>query len=240
MKQNEFQFEFTGNHIIDARKVISIILKYLPPIRTFLDFGCGLGAFSKAFEDFGYSNFKMIDHPSLPTEKLLVQDRTKFQPVDLDSDIPSIERVDLVICIEVLEHFENGRSLQLLDFITNSSDVVLFSAAVPRQLGTGHINEQWHDFWHFEFKKRGFSFFDGFKSELILDESIVYCFRQNLFIYYKNDLSNFFNNSLNVTSEKLLLVSEHILKRPYGFVEIVNMLPGAITRSFWAFLARIF
>jgi len=35
-------------------------------------------------------------------------------------------------------------------------DNVLFSAAIPNQGGTGHINEQWQEYWAEKFYANGF------------------------------------------------------------------------------------
>jgi len=238
MEQIKYEFEFTGKHLVSASKVIDSIIEYLPEINSFLDFGCGMGVFSAAMEEKGFTNFKMVDHPLLPSDKLLVKRKENFLPVDLDKNLPELRKFDLAICLEVLEHFSNKRSLELLDFLVDSSDLILFSAAIPRQLGTGHINEQWHDYWHSEFAKRGFGYFDRFKIDLINDKNILYCYRQNLFLYFNLKNINDFDNTKNITSDEIFLISSHIIKRPYGFGEVLKMLPSSFKRSFLAFLQR--
>jgi hypothetical protein len=46
----------------------------------------------------------------------------------------------LGICLEVLEHIDDLHSHAVLENITRNTDILIFSAALPGQGGTGHIN----------------------------------------------------------------------------------------------------
>jgi hypothetical protein len=65
-------------------------------------------------------------------------------------------KYDLAICLEVAEHLPVSSAGTLVDSITRASDLILFSAAIPLQTGTHHINEQWQDYWAALFDQRGF------------------------------------------------------------------------------------
>lgn len=239
MVQDNFQFEFTKNYSNDAKIFVEKIWGHLPPISSFLDFGCGLGIFTKAFAEKGINDFLMVDHPSIPEDQILVRNGTKLLKIDLDHELPPKRQYELIICMEVLEHFSSKRALILLDYITSCSNIILFSAAVPRQLGTGHINERWHNYWHSKFRERGFLYYDGFKTEIIQNDSILYCYRQNAFIYFREDLLHLFDTKKNVTTDNLLLISEHILNRPFGLGEVLKMIPASLMRSFRSFSYKI-
>ena len=66
------------------------------------------------------------------------------------------DKYDLAISLEVAEHLSPSRSCGFIDDLTNLSDVVLFSAAIPMQGGTNHINEQPISYWANLFLERGF------------------------------------------------------------------------------------
>jgi hypothetical protein len=70
--------------------------------------------------------------------------------------------------------------------LTKSSDIVAFSAAVPGQGGTRHINEQWPAYWAERFAAQGFGCFDVLRPRIWNDASIEPWYRQNIFLYVKS------------------------------------------------------
>lgn len=229
MKQSEFEFYNTEKSLDSSRIIISSILPYLPEINTFLDFGCGVGAWSLALEEKGYTNYTLIDHPGLDRSRLLVSDKSSFIPIDLDRTNPVMAKFDLALCIEVLEHFEEKRALELLDFLCLSSDLILFSAAVPFQKGNGHINLHNHSYWHSHFKKRGFHFFDGFK-RIFFEQSIrkeSFFHFQNVFLYFRPEVFSF-DFKENITSENFELRSVHFLNKELTIKDSLKSLNKAI------------
>jgi hypothetical protein len=57
-------------------------------------------------------------------------------------------RSEMVLCLEVAEHLPPTAAGTLCDTLAVvTGDVLLFSAAVPGQGGSGHVNEQPHDYW---------------------------------------------------------------------------------------------
>ncbi len=63
---------------------------------------------------------------------------------------------DLVVSLEVAEHLAEKYADRFLDLLTKFGADVVFSAAVPGQGGTDHLNEQPHEYWIDKFQKRGF------------------------------------------------------------------------------------
>jgi len=144
MKQSNFEFYNTDKSYQSAKRILNSILPLLGEISSFQDVGSGVGAWSKVLEDLGHKDFKLYDHPSINPDRLLVTSKNSFVPIDLDNYLPEIKKFDLSICIEVLEHFEESRALALLNYLTECSDIIIFSAAVPFQKGNGHCNEKNH------------------------------------------------------------------------------------------------
>ena len=50
--------------------------------------------------------------------------------------------------MEVAEHLPREKASVFIDTLTKHSGIVLFSAAVPGQGGTYHVNEQWPKYWN--------------------------------------------------------------------------------------------
>jgi hypothetical protein len=133
--QKAYLFESTASIQRGVSLVVDEIIPYLGDVKHIMDFGCGIGTWSYALHKKGFSTITLIDHPKTPVEKLLFPDKNAFIPVNLDVELPPTLSFDLVICTEVLEHFEEKRALELLDYITGCSDLILFSAAIPGQGG---------------------------------------------------------------------------------------------------------
>lgn len=231
MKQEEYLFYHTDETYASANIITKELIGYLPEINSVVDIGCGMAAFAKAFQQAGVHEITLVDHPSLDISKCLVKENFRFVPCDLDNNMPNPIKADLAICTEVLEHINTKRSLKILDFITECADIVIFSAAVPRQGGLGHINEQRHKFWITEFKKRGFDYSDAFKSKISADNKILYWLTQNLFIFFRNQNENSQLLNRKLFGDNFEIVHQYILNREYGFLEVVKMLPKTFYNS---------
>jgi hypothetical protein len=216
MKQQEFLFAGTSGNAVSASLVYPHIAPLLNGLQSFIDLGGGMGAWSAMFEETGRLDFWLVDHPAIPVNELLIKRRENFVGLDLEKNLPPNHTFDFGICIEVLEHFSEKRALKILDYLCENCDLVLFSAAVPRQGGVGHINLQRHSYWHHHFSKRDFNWYDGFKHALLPDKDIKYWIRQNLFIYYRPIHASRFAGLSNYTHPDFELVHTSILNKPIG------------------------
>jgi hypothetical protein len=111
----------------------------------------------------------------------------QFMPADLSllDHLPVGRRFDLAICLEVAEHLSQTAAEKLVKFLTGHADRVLFSAAVPCQGGTHHINEQWQSYWAEIFVACGFDAFDVVRPRIAGNREIEYWYRQNTVLYVK-------------------------------------------------------
>ena len=92
-------------------------------------------------------------------------------------------RYDLAISIEVAEHIEPGNAEEFVRLLTGLSDTVLFSAAIPGQGGTGHVNEQWPEYWAALFRASGYGAMDCLRTKIWDDAQIPFWYRQNCLIF---------------------------------------------------------
>jgi hypothetical protein len=81
--------------------------------------------------------------------------------------------------LEVAEHLPPDRSNSFIAELTALAPVALFSAAIPQQGGTDHINERWQSYWAGLFKKRGFSPLDVIRPAVWENDAVERWYRQN-------------------------------------------------------------
>ena len=93
----------------------------------------------------------------------MIDSAIKFRSIDLNEPFSIPQKVDLTICLEVAEHLEPRISPQFTQCLTETSDVVLFSAAFLNEGGANHINEQQHSYWAKLFAGRDYYPFDFFR-----------------------------------------------------------------------------
>jgi hypothetical protein len=161
-------------------------------------------------------------------------DPADFTPADLTRRLTLDRRYDLATCLEVAEHLPTERSSGLVEDLTAAAPVVLFSAAIPGQGGTDHINEQWPFFWRDLFARRGYVRLDPFRPRLWRDRTVAYCYRQNLYLYASREA---IAGSPVLRAEEakgepgLELVGEHVLGRYQSVTGLLAELPRAAWRS---------
>ena len=234
MKQESYKFHHTARNFESSQEVIKVLMPFFKGLTSILDLGGGVGAWSSAFHEAGYPEPTLIDHPGVDRDRLLIKDKRNFLAFDLEKQLPPVNKYDLAVCIEVLEHFSANRALQIHDYLCNCSNLILFSAAIPGQGGVGHQNCRRHYYWHEQFAEKGFAFFDGFKPLLISNDKIHYWIRQNLFIYYKPDQAHRLNGIPNITTTEFEIIYRDIISRKMGIREYLKMAPGVfLKRQKW-------
>jgi hypothetical protein len=168
--------------IRSARRIVSL-LQATYPVKSVIDFGCADGAWLSVFAEKGIDDFIGVDGPWMDQEQLLIP-KDRFIAADFSRTIPELNRkFDLVSCIEVIEHIPDEQGKYLIGQMCSLSDMILFSAAVPWQGGTGHVNERRQSYWMEKFAKHGFVPYDLFRSAIWNDDSINVIYKQNMFLY---------------------------------------------------------
>lgn len=192
MKQETYQFsDITSSTFKAAQKITPIIIDLIGLPESIVDLGGGEGGWLKAFKNLGTEKVCCIDHPSVDKDNLLI-DEDEFIAYDLSNNMPSPIKSDLAISTEFAEHIPTSSSKDIVKFLTDSSSIILFSAAIPDQHGLNHINLQRPDFWRNLFAEKGYEIVDVVRPKIIFDKEIPYWFRQNLYLYVdKNVLNNY-------------------------------------------------
>lgn len=185
---------------MSAKKIIYIFFKIYPNINSVLDVGCGVGTWLKVWLD-NVPNIviKGVDCNELPNESLYV-DRKNIDIVNLEKINVEYGKFDLVESLEVGEHLSEEASDQYVKYLCSSSDLILFSAALPKQTGDHHINEQYPEYWNKKFRAEGFECFDILRQIIWNDNDISWWYRQNIMIYARGKANNYLKNKGYISS----------------------------------------
>jgi hypothetical protein len=172
-----------------ADALVPEVVKLLRP-RSVVDIGCANGLWLRSFAENGVELTRGVDGPWVPRNKLRIAQES-FAEYDLGkASLPYAPplpetRYDLLISFELLEHLPGDRADALVDLMCSLSDTLLVSAAVPHQGGTGHVNEQWPDYWGARFSERGFVACDFLRPAVWNDERVAPWYRQNVIGYFR-------------------------------------------------------
>lgn len=163
-----------------ARRILPVVLDLVHPSSA-VDVGCGDGSWLQVLSELGIDEVVGVDGPwALAGLKI---DRASFVPLDLSSPLGLGRRFDLAISLEVAEHLPASGAPRFVKQLTELAPVVLFSAAVPGQGGTGHVNEQWPDHWAELFAAHGYALVDALRQRFWDDPTIEPWYAQNAFVY---------------------------------------------------------
>src|SRR5262249_55238903 len=94
-------------------------------------------------------------------------------------------KFDLALCLEVAEHLPESDAKVLVQNLCNAADTILFSAAIPGQVGTGHINAQWPSYWDAIFSEAGFECVDCMRQIIWNRADVELWYRQNVLLFIR-------------------------------------------------------
>jgi SAM-dependent methyltransferase len=152
------------------------------PVKSVLDLGCGRGGWLAWWAKHGAPDVMGVDGPYVDVNKLQIP-RPNFISFDLTKPLALGRQFVLVETLEVAEHLSASAAGQFIDNLVNHGKLILFSAAVPGQGGSYHINERPWQYWREQFAARGYEVFDFVRPLVKDDDNIVYWYRHNAFLY---------------------------------------------------------
>jgi SAM-dependent methyltransferase len=180
-----FYDKFADTSLASGRATVPVVADWLSPTSV-LDLGCGVGPWLAAWREFGVEDICGVDGDYVDRGRLMIPAEA-FIVADLGSPIDLGRRFDLVMSVEVAEHIEPDRACTFVDNLIRHGDAVLFSAAIPGQYGTNHVNEQWPEYWIAHFEDRGYRMFDLLRGTLWDRADITPWYRQNCFLFAKGE-----------------------------------------------------
>ncbi len=179
-------FEDRVKGSIESAEHIVPFLQEITGCRSVIDVGCGLGTWLSVFQKCGIEDFRGIDGTYVNQDQLRIP-RDRFIAADL-TKLPLIDRqFDVAICLEVAEHLPSTADETLLNFLIGLSPVIAFSASIPFQDGTNHINEQWIEHWVQRFESRGYLAVDCIRPRFWNTPDVDWWYAQNTIVYVNGD-----------------------------------------------------
>jgi len=179
-----FYAELSDEVRSSAEVVVPIVLDLLAP-RSILDVGCGHGSWLRVFEEFGVTDVLGADGPHVSRDELEIAPHS-YLAHDLGAPLSLGRNFDLVVCLEVAEHLDDVAGTQLVASLVAHSGAVLFSAAIPRQGGAGHINERWQSHWARAFAAHGYQCVDIIRPLVWFDTRVAFWYAQNTLLYVRD------------------------------------------------------
>lgn len=170
--------------IAAAGKIVPFIMERYQP-ESIVEFGCGIGAWGKEFSEFKGVNYCGIDGSHVNGEKLLFP-RRFFISQELNSAAP-VGQFDLAISLETAEHLRQETARNFVKALCDSAPRVVFSAAIPNQSGTGHINEQWQSYWASIFSSYGYVPGTEIREAFWGEEEVPWWYLQNILTFEKSN-----------------------------------------------------
>jgi hypothetical protein len=96
----------------------------------------------------------------------------------------------LVLCLKVAEEDDKSQGSSrhlpaesapiLIGSLVSLGPVILFSAAIPYQGGTHHVNEQWPEYWARHFTALGYVPVDCVRRRIWQLDHVQWCYSQNI------------------------------------------------------------
>ena len=216
---------YTNRHektIHSANTILSIVLERIPAVHSAVDIGCGVGTWLSVLQEKGVKEIKGFDGNWVNPDLLTIP-QTCFEQVDLAKSMIILpQRYDLALSLEVAEHLACDRATDFVSCLTALSDHVLFSAAIPRQGGRNHVNEQWQHYWVELFGAMNYAVHDFIRAAIWNDKRIPFWYRQNVLFFSKEQgskdipLNSIFDNCslpLDLVHPELYMIKANALMR---------------------------
>lgn len=223
-----YESEGPGSSLRSAEVVVPIVTSLVGP-KSVIDVGCGSGVWLEVFRKHGVENILGLDGKHVDPAWLSIPGDC-FRGVDLSKPLDVEEKFDLAVSLEVAEHLPKRCSADFVRSLARLAPIVLFSAAIPFQGGTGHVNEQWPKFWQSLFEENGYKALDLIRGQIWKNPDVKYWYRQNICLFVREDLLSSRPSFVEASkyADDLMLVHTGIVHYQLGVLSILKNLPTSI------------
>ena len=223
-------------------KIVGLVLDLIQP-KSVIDVGCGIGTWLSVFKERGIDDILGLDGEYIQRDLLRIP-AEKFLAVDLKKPLRMNRSFDLVVSLEVAEHLPVECADTFVDYLVGLSEYVLFSAAIPHQWGTNHINEQWPEYWTKKFSQRGYVVIDCLRKKIWQNNNVEPWYAQNILLFVREasvkankrlvrELENTRMSQLSVVHPKIYLYhAEGLILRNIPLRRILSVLPFSVSNTF--------
>jgi SAM-dependent methyltransferase len=180
-----YSYQMEGS-VLSAQEMVPMIYELFRP-QSVIDIGCGVGGWLRAFKEIcKVDDVRGVDGDYVKKENLKIPD-DKFISYDLTKFYDAGRSFDLSMSLEVGEHLPDTAADDFVKTLVKAARKVVFSAAIPGQGGTFHINEQYPEYWAEKFAKYDYVAVDYFRKKIWNNPKIEWWYRQNIFIFIHKD-----------------------------------------------------
>ena len=165
-----------------SASIVVPLVQSLLPVTSVVDVGCGIAPWAAEFRARGVLDLVGIDGDYVDRSQLRIPEE-RFLARDLTQPLVLERAFDLAVCLEVAEHLPESSAAKLVDDLTRLAPAVLFSAAIPGQDGTDHINEQYLPYWMALFEKHEYKAIDPIRPRILGNDSVEWFYQQNMVMF---------------------------------------------------------
>jgi SAM-dependent methyltransferase len=177
--------------ILNAFKCLKAVRAHVP-FRSVVDFGCGIGGWLVAAKQLGAIKVTGLEGDWIKDRETLLEAH-EIVVGNLASEKFDFNRsFDLGISIEVAEHLPESSADVFCDNLALSSNLLVFSAAIPVQGGINHLNEQRPRYWVDKFWDRGFVPLEMIRPVIANEPKMYPWLQQNIMMFMNYDLLHFY------------------------------------------------
>lgn len=162
-----------------ASVLVPLLLEVLGDPHRIADIGCGEGWWAHEFAEYGC---RVVGVDGGYVQFVEAFEDLRFVSHDLREPLPTLGDQDMVVSLEVAEHLPEDRADGFIRELCSLAPRVVFSAAIPGQGGTGHLNEQWPAYWAKKFEANRFAVSGALRWDIWDDPRVENWYRQNLLI----------------------------------------------------------
>jgi SAM-dependent methyltransferase len=205
-----------------AQVIVPLVTELLKPASV-LDVGCATGTWLAEWSASGVSDVLGIDGEYVDRNALQIP-VDRFEPVDLQHSFSLGRTFDLVQTLEVAEHLDESCADAFVESLARHGDVILFSAAIPGQGGTHHVNEQWPTYWAEKFAKAGYTAYDVVRPRIWDDSRVQFWYRQNMLIFARGRVFD------DVLRHRLDLVHPEMWHSGPSYAQVLRGMPETVSK----------
>ena len=203
-----------------AKDIIPIIFEFILP-KSVIDVGCGVGTWLSVFQAHGVEDVWGIDGDYVDKNAIEIP-KERFLTFDLKNPFRLNRQFDLVVSLEVGEHLPNECAETFVDSLTKLAPVILFSAAIPFQGGTQHVNEQWQDYWVKHFQNKGYVAIDCIRNRIWGNKRVEIWYAQNILIFAKREYLELEKSALLKQQFESTNMFQSSIVHPSKYLEVVE------------------
>lgn len=204
---SKFYRDLSDGSFKSALEVVPILISLFKPVSV-LDVGCGIGTWLRVFADYGVEDIRGVDGDYVNRSQMMIPEDV-FMPFNLSEPLRLNRKFDLALSLEVAEHLPEEKADTIVETLVSHAPVILFSASIPFQGGTNHINEQWQSYWAKKFISKGYLPSKYLRDKIWYLSNIEPWYKQNIMLYIDINYIDHVSDKINIEANTSILDVVH-------------------------------